>query len=104
MGLVDSWLEGIGLAYAVPVFSAQGINSPDLLSELDVVDFPELGITDQNDRKKVKRANTDCCNPIKSYTIVTLVLDRTYCYRNTMSTTTTVVVVLSYYNTINIIF
>lgn len=50
---MDSWLEGIGLAYAVPVFSAQGINSPDLLSELDVVDFPELGITDQNDRKKV---------------------------------------------------
>ncbi|CBN76472.1 expressed unknown protein [Ectocarpus siliculosus] len=30
-----------------------GIDSPDMLSELDVVDFPELGISDQNDRKKL---------------------------------------------------
>lgn len=51
--LVDSWLNGIGLGYAVPIFAGQGINSPDMLSELDVVDFPELGISDQNDRKKV---------------------------------------------------
>lgn len=55
MGLVDSWLEGIGLGYAVPIFAGQGINSPDMLSALDVVDFPELGISDQNDRKKVNR-------------------------------------------------
>lgn len=53
--LVDSWLIGIGLGYAVPIFAGQGINSPDALSELDVVDFPELGISDQNDRKKVRR-------------------------------------------------
>lgn len=51
--LVDSWLNGIGLGYAVPIFAGQGIDSPDMLSELDVVDFPELGISDQNDRKKV---------------------------------------------------
>eukprot|EP00752_Nemacystus_decipiens_P001350 g1339.t1 len=51
--LVDSWLNGIGLGYAVPIFAGQGINSPDMLSELDVVDFPELGISDQNDRKKL---------------------------------------------------
>lgn len=56
MGLVDSWLEGIGLGYAVPIFAGQGINSPDMLSSLDVVDFPELGISDQNDRKKVNRS------------------------------------------------
>lgn len=56
MGLVDSWLEGIGLGYAVPIFAGQGINSPDMLSALDVVDFPELGISDQNDRKKVNRS------------------------------------------------
>lgn len=52
--LVDSWLNGIGLGYAVPIFAGQGINTPDMLSELDVVDFPELGISDQNDRKKVR--------------------------------------------------
>ncbi|CAM9353754.1 unnamed protein product, partial [Ectocarpus sp. 6 AP-2014] len=51
--LVDSWLNGIGLGYAVPIFAGQGIDSPDMLSELDVVDFPELGISDQNDRKKL---------------------------------------------------
>lgn len=51
--LVDSWLNGIGLGYAVPIFAGQGIDTPDMLSELDVVDFPELGISDQNDRKKV---------------------------------------------------
>lgn len=55
MGLVESWLEGIGLGYAVPIFAGQGITSPDMLSELDVVDFPELGISDHNDRKKVNR-------------------------------------------------
>lgn len=53
MGLVDNWLEGIGLGYAVPIFSAQGISSPDTLSKLSVIDFPELGISDPNDRKKV---------------------------------------------------
>lgn len=58
--LVDSWLNGIGLGYAVPIFAGQGIDSPDMLSELDVVDFPELGITDQNDRKKV-RCCRRCC-------------------------------------------
>lgn len=58
MGLVDNWLEGIGLGYTVPIFSAQGINSPDMLSKLDVVDFPELGISDQNDRKKVRVTQT----------------------------------------------
>lgn len=67
MGLVDSWLEGIGLGYAVPIFAGQGINSPDMLSELDVVDFPELGITDQNDRKKVQFFSmcslSTCLNP-----------------------------------------
>ncbi|CAM9985811.1 unnamed protein product [Pylaiella littoralis] len=51
--LVDSWLNGIGLGYAVPVFAGQGISSPEMLAELDIVDFPELGISDQNDRKKL---------------------------------------------------
>lgn len=63
--LVDSWLNGIGLGYAVPIFAGQGIDSPDMLSELDVVDFPELGISDQNDRKKV------CSSPVQTTTAVT---------------------------------
>ena len=60
MGLVDNWLEGIGLGYAVPIFAGQGINSPEILSELDVVDFPELGISNHNDRKKVNRRRSPC--------------------------------------------
>lgn len=55
MGLVDSWLESIGLGYAASNFASQGIDSPDMLSELDVVDFPELGISNHRDRKKVNR-------------------------------------------------
>lgn len=66
MGLVDSWLEGIGLGYAVPIFAGQGINSPDMLSALDVVDFPELGISDQNDRKKVNRSYVVACSLISN--------------------------------------
>lgn len=52
--LVDAWLQGIGLGYAVPIFLAQSINTPDALSRIEVVDFPELGISNQNDRKKVR--------------------------------------------------
>lgn len=69
-GLVDGWLQGIGLGYAVPIFSAQSINTPESLSRLEVVDFPELGISDQNDRKKVKKSYREGCytaSPVSRY-------------------------------------
>lgn len=54
-GLVDGWLQGIGLGYAVPIFAAQSITTPETLARLEIVDFPELGISDQGDRRKVRR-------------------------------------------------
>ncbi len=50
MSLVERWLRGIGLDYAVPSFNEFGIISPATLVQLDVSDFDRLNITDQKDR------------------------------------------------------
>jgi hypothetical protein len=53
MGLVATWLSGIGLSSAVPTFQAAGIVTPDALAELDVAHFEALGISDPDDRRKL---------------------------------------------------
>ena len=42
MGLVATWLNGIGLSSAVPTFQAAGIVTPAALAELDVAHFEAL--------------------------------------------------------------
>ena len=53
MGLVGTWLQGIGLSYAVPTFQAAGIDTPAALALLDVSYFEGLGVTDPEDRRKL---------------------------------------------------
>ncbi len=53
MGLVATWLNGIGLNSAVPTFEAAGIVSPAHLADLDVSYFESLGVTDPDDRRKL---------------------------------------------------
>eukprot|EP00934_Nitzschia_sp_Nitz4_P002179 Nitzschia sp. Nitz4//scaffold157_size52427//330//3656//NITZ4_006835-RA/size52427-augustus-gene-0.58-mRNA-1//-1//CDS//3329537440//2179//frame0 len=53
MGLVATWLNGIGLSSAVPTFAAAGIVTPAALAELDVAHFEALGIADPDDRRKL---------------------------------------------------
>lgn len=53
MGLVATWLGGIGLEYAVPSFTAAGIVTPAALAELDVNHFVALGVKDPEDRRKL---------------------------------------------------
>jgi Kinesin motor domain/SAM domain (Sterile alpha motif) len=53
MGLVSTWLSGIGLSSAVPTFQAAGIVTPAALAELDVTHFEALGISDPDDRRKL---------------------------------------------------
>ena len=53
MGLVSTWLTGIGLAYAWPTFEAAGIVTPAALASLDVTVFAALGVTDPEDRRKL---------------------------------------------------
>jgi hypothetical protein len=53
MGLVSTWLNGIGLSSAVPTFQAAGIVTPAALAELDVAHFEALGISDPDDRRKL---------------------------------------------------
>lgn len=53
MSLVTTWLQGIGLQYAVPIFVAAGIDNPSALAELDVTYFEALGVTDPEDRRKL---------------------------------------------------
>mmetsp|Transcript_28287 Transcript_28287/g.68815 ORF Transcript_28287/g.68815 Transcript_28287/m.68815 type:complete len:734 (+) Transcript_28287:93-2294(+) len=53
MGLVATWLTGIGLSSAVPTFHAAGITTPSALAELDVNHFEALGVSDPNDRRKL---------------------------------------------------
>lgn len=53
MGLVATWLNGIGLRSVVPTFEAAGIVSPAHLADLDVSYFESLGVTDPDDRRKL---------------------------------------------------
>jgi len=53
MGLVSTWLNGIGLRSVVPTFEAAGIVSPAHLADLDVSYFESLGVTDPDDRRKL---------------------------------------------------
>ncbi|MGK3736174.1 MAG: kinesin family protein 2/24 [Bacillariaceae sp.] len=53
MGLVSTWLNGIGLRSVVPTFEAAGIVSPAHLADLDVTYFESLGVTDPDDRRKL---------------------------------------------------
>jgi kinesin family protein 2/24 len=53
MGLVATWLNGIGLSYAVPTFHAAGIDNPSALAQLDVSHFEALGVKDGEDRRKL---------------------------------------------------
>jgi kinesin family protein 2/24 len=53
MGLVSTWLNGIGLGYAFPAFRAAGIVTPAALAELDLAHYEALGISDPADRRKL---------------------------------------------------
>eukprot|EP00523_Entomoneis_sp_CCMP467_P020264 CAMPEP_0168863604 /NCGR_PEP_ID=MMETSP0727-20121128/19034_1 /TAXON_ID=265536 /ORGANISM="Amphiprora sp., Strain CCMP467" /LENGTH=1102 /DNA_ID=CAMNT_0008918675 /DNA_START=25 /DNA_END=3333 /DNA_ORIENTATION=+ len=53
MGLVSTWLTGIGLSYAWPNFEAAGIVTPAALANLDVTMFASLGVTDSEHRRKL---------------------------------------------------
>ena len=53
MGLVYTWLKGVGLAYAWPTFEAAGIVTPTALAHLDPKVFPALGISGPDDRLKL---------------------------------------------------
>lgn len=53
MGLVSTWLSGIGLSSAVPTFQLAGIVTPENLAELDVSHFEALGINNPDDRRKL---------------------------------------------------
>lgn len=53
MGLVATWLSGIGLSYALPSFTAAGIVTPSALAELDAIYFEALGVKSPEDRRKL---------------------------------------------------
>ncbi|KAG5192567.1 hypothetical protein JKP88DRAFT_138748, partial [Tribonema minus] len=53
MVLVETWLSGIGLGYAIPTFKAQGVIVPEKLSRLSLDEFEGLGVTNTEDRKKL---------------------------------------------------
>ena len=51
--LVGTWLQGIGLEYAIPSFEAAGIVTPQALASLDVAHFAALGVKEAHDRRKL---------------------------------------------------
>lgn len=53
MGLVSTWLSGIGLSHAIPSFKAAGIVTPAALAELDLAHYEALGVKDPTDRRKL---------------------------------------------------
>ena len=53
MGLVSTWLRGIGLSYAISSFRAKGITTPQKLSRLTLADYDSLGVKEVGDRKKL---------------------------------------------------
>jgi SAM domain (Sterile alpha motif) len=54
VGLVDTWLTGIGLGYALPAFQTAGVTNATSLSRLELESFDALGVLDVADRKKVR--------------------------------------------------
>mmetsp|Transcript_14107 Transcript_14107/g.19702 ORF Transcript_14107/g.19702 Transcript_14107/m.19702 type:complete len:1489 (-) Transcript_14107:919-5385(-) len=53
MGLVTTWLNGIGLGHAIPAFRAAGIVTPTDLAELELHMYEDLGVKSSNERKKL---------------------------------------------------
>jgi len=53
MGLISTWLKGIGIGYASAAFKKAGITSPTTLANVTLNSYDSLGITDVNDRKKL---------------------------------------------------
>jgi len=53
MGLVTTWLKGIGLTHAVQSFRNAGINTPGALAKLELGQYEDLGVVDATDRKKL---------------------------------------------------
>jgi hypothetical protein len=53
MGLIATWLSGIGLAHCIPSFKAAGIVSPKDLAELDLAHYEALGVSEPADRRKL---------------------------------------------------
>ena len=53
MGLVSTWLNGIGLGHAIATFKAAGIVTPSALAELDISHYEALGVSDPADRRKL---------------------------------------------------
>ena len=53
MGLVATWLNGIGLSDVVPKFKAAGITTPETLAQLEVEHFAGLGVDDPDDSRKL---------------------------------------------------
>ena len=51
--LVEGWLQGIGLGYAVSSFKDHHLLTPEDLSQLQLEDFEALGVVDLADRKKL---------------------------------------------------
>jgi SAM domain (Sterile alpha motif) len=51
--LVEGWLQGIGLGYAIIAFKEQELLTPEDLSQLQLEDFEALGVVDLEDRKKL---------------------------------------------------
>jgi SAM domain (Sterile alpha motif) len=51
--LVEGWLQGIGLGYAISAFKEQDLLTPEDLSQLQLEDFEALGVVDLEDRKKL---------------------------------------------------
>ena len=53
MALVRGWLEGLGLAYAVPAFRDSGLLSPEGIATLTLENMDMLRIEDTSDRQKL---------------------------------------------------
>lgn len=51
--IIFQWLERIGLSYAIPMFQAEGIATPQALLNLDFNSYDRLGIVDVDDRKRL---------------------------------------------------
>jgi len=51
--VIFSWLERIGLSYAIPNFQAAGIANPTQLTAISFEQYDELGVVAPDDRKKL---------------------------------------------------
>ena len=64
--MIFEWLQRIGLEYAIEKFKLHGIDTAKKLQNIRVCEYDQLGVKDENDRKKLFALITKIRNVVET--------------------------------------